>query len=122
MIDFENGSFVKLMKTDSVGKGIDQLLIPGETIIGSYKGIRDSVTFTDRRVIAVNVQGLTGKKKDYTSLPYSKIQAFSVETSGVFEIESELELWFSSIGLVKFEFSGGSDIVKIGQTIAEFVL
>ncbi len=122
MIDFENGSFVKLMKTDSVGKGIDQLLIPGETIIGSYKGIRDSVTFTDRRVIAVNVQGLTGKKKDYTSLPYSKIQAFSVETSGVFDMDSELELWFSSIGLVKFEFSGGSDIVKIGQTIAEFVL
>ena len=122
MIDFENGSFVKLMKTDSVGKGIDQLLIPGETIIGSYKGIRDSVTFTDKRVIAVNVQGLTGKKKDYTSLPYSKIQAFSVETSGVFDMDSELELWFSSIGLVKFEFSGGSDIVKIGQTLAEFVL
>ncbi len=122
MIDFENGSFVKLMKTDSVGKGIDQLLIPGETIIGSYKGICDSVTFTDKRVIAVNVQGLTGKKKDYTSLPYSKIQAFSVETSGVFDMDSELELWFSSIGLVKFEFSGGSDIVKIGQTIAEFVL
>lgn len=122
MIDFENGSFVKLMKTDSVGKGIDQLLVPGETIIGSYKGIRDSVTFTDKRVIAVNVQGLTGKKKDYTSLPYSKIQAFSVETSGVFDMDSELELWFSSIGLVKFEFSGGSDIVKIGQTIAEFVL
>ncbi len=122
MIDFENGSFVKLMKTDSVGKGIDQLLIPGETIIGSYKGIRDSVTFTDKRVIAVNVQGLTGKKKDYTSLPYSKIQAFSVETSGVFDMDSELELWFSSIGLVKFEFSGGSDIVKIGQTIAEFIL
>ena len=122
MIDFENGSFVKLMKTDSVGKGIDQLLIPGETIIGSYKGIRDYVTFTDKRVIAVNVQGLTGKKKDYTSLPYSKIQAFSVETSGVFDMDSELELWFSSIGLVKFEFSGGSDIVKIGQTIAEFVL
>lgn len=122
MIDFENGSFVKLKKTDSVGKGIDQLLIPGETIIGSYKGIRDSVTFTDKRVIAVNVQGLTGKKKDYTSLPYSKIQAFSVETSGVFDMDSELELWFSSIGLVKFEFSGGSDIVKIGQTIAEFVL
>ena len=101
---------------------IYQLLIPGETIIGSYKGIRDSVTFTDKRVIAVNVQGLTGKKKDYTSLPYSKIQAFSVETSGVFDMDSELELWFSSIGLVKFEFSGGSDIVKIGQTIAEFVL
>lgn len=122
MIDFENGRFVKLMKTDSVGKGIDQLLITGETIIGSYKGIRDSVIFTNKRVIAVNVQGMTGKKKDYTSLPYSKIQAFSVETSGVFDMDSELELWFSSLGLVTFEFTGGSDIVKIGQAIGEFIL
>ena len=73
-------------------------------------------------MIAVNVQGVTGKKKDYTSLPYSKIQAFSVETSGVFDMDSELEMWFSSVGLVKFEFTGNSDIVKIGQAIGEFVL
>lgn len=122
MIDFENGSFIKLMKSDSAGKAVEQLLIPGETIIGSYKGIRDSVTFTNKRVIAVNVQGLTGKKKDYTSLPYSKIQAFSVETSGVFDMDSELELWFSSLGLIKFEFTGSSDIVAIGQAISSFIL
>lgn len=122
MIDFKNGSFVKLKKTDSLPQGIDALLIPGETIIGSYKGIRDSVTFTDRRVISINVQGVTGKKKDYTSLPYSKVQAFSVETSGVFDLDSELELWFSGIGLVKFEFTGSSDIVSIGQTIGTFIL
>lgn len=122
MIDFENGSFVKLMKSDSAGKAVEQLLIPGETIIGSYKGIRDSVTFTNKRVIAINVQGLTGKKKDYTSLPYSKIQAFSVETSGVFDMDSELELWFSSLGLITFEFTGNSDIVEIGQAIGSFIL
>lgn len=122
MIDFENGSFVKLMKSDSAGKAVEPLLIPGETIIGSYKGIRDSVTFTNKRVIAINVQGLTGKKKDYTSLPYSKIQAFSVETSGVFDMDSELELWFSSLGLITFEFTGNSDIVEIGQAIGSFIL
>lgn len=122
MIDFKNGSFVKLKKTDTVADGINQLLVPGENIIGCYKGIRDSVTFTDKRVIALNVQGMTGKKKDYTSLPYSKIQAFSVETAGVLDLDSELELWFSTLGLVKFEFTGSSDIVKIGQTIGGFVL
>lgn len=65
---------------------------------------------------------MTGKKKDYTSLPYSKVQAFSVETSGVFDLDSELELWFSSVGLVKFEFTGNSDIVRIGQVIGGFIL
>lgn len=122
MIDFKNGSIFKLKKADGAGREVEQLLISGETIIGSYKGVRDSVTFTNKRVIAVNVQGVTGKKKDYTSLPYSKIQAFSVETSGVLDMDSELELWFSSIGLVKFEFTGNSDIVRIGQAIGSFIL
>lgn len=122
MIDFENGSVFKLKKSDGSGKEVEPLLIPGETVIGSYKGIRDSVTFTNKRVIAVNVQEMTGKKKDYTSLPYSKIQAFSVETSGVFDMDSELEMWFSSIGSVKFEFTGNSDIVRIGQAISSFIL
>ena len=76
-------------------------MIPGEEIIGCYKGLRDYVTFTNKRVIAVNVQGMTGKKKDFTTLPYSKIQAFSIETSGVFDLDSELELHFSGLGLVK---------------------
>lgn len=122
MIDFKNGSFVKLKKADSAAEAVNDLLIPGETVIGSYKGIRDSVTFTNKRVISVNVQGMTGKKKDYTSLPYSRIQAFSVETAGVLDLDSELELYFSGLGLVKFEFSGNSDIVKIGQAIGSFVL
>ncbi len=122
MIDFKNGNIFKLKKSDDAGKEVSRLLVPGETVIGSYKGIRDSVTFTNKRVIAVNVQGVTGKKKDYTSLPYSKIQAFSVETAGVFDMDSELELWFSGLGLVKFEFTGASDIVNIGQAIGSFVL
>lgn len=122
MIDFENGSVIKLRQSDHIGKEIEQLLIAGETIIGSYKGVRDSVVFTNKRVIAINVQGVTGKKKDYTSIPYSKIQTFSIETSGVFDLDSELELWISGVGLVKFEFTGSCDIVNIGQAIASFIL
>lgn len=122
MIDFQNGSFVKLKKSNSTPQDLDALLIPGEEVIGTYQGMRDYVTFTTKRVISVNVQGMTGKKKDYTSLPYSKVQAFSVETSGVFDMDSELELYFSSIGKIKFEFTGASDIVAIGKTIGQFVL
>lgn len=124
MIDFKNGSVIKLKKSAgaSVENEIAPLLISNETIIGAYKGVRDYVVFTNKRIISVNVQGLTGKKKDYTSLPYSKIQVFSIETSGVLDFDSELELYFSSVGKVKFEFTGSSDIVKIGQLIAEFVL
>lgn len=122
MIDFKNGSFVKLRKGNVNTADVEKLLIQGEQIIGKYAGIRDYVIFTNKRVISVNVQGMTGKKKDFTSLPYSKIQAFSVETSGVLDLDSELEIYFSGLGKVVFEFSGESDIVKIGQMIGEFVL
>ena len=90
--------------------------------MGEYQAIRDYVIFTNKRVIAVNVQGVTGKKKDITTLPYSKIQLFSIETSGVLDWDSELDLYFSGVGLLKFEFTGGSDVVNIARTISEYLL
>ena len=124
MIDFRNGSFVKLkqIKTEDGLKTVLPLLIGGEQVLSAYRGIRDLVVFTNKRVIAVNIQGVTGKKKDFTSLPYAKISAFSVETSGVLDIDSELQLWYSGIGKVFFEFSGSSNIVQIGQIIATYTL
>ena len=55
-------------------------------------------------------------------MPYSKISVFSVETAGTFDFDSELELYFSGVGRVKFEFSGRSDIVRIGNLISQYTL
>ena len=123
MIDFQNGLIFKLKKTDSsAAQGAAPRFVDGESVIGCYKAIRDYVVFTNKRIISVNVQGVTGKKKDYTSIPYSKVQVFSVETSGVLDMDSELELYISSVGKIKFEFTGASDIVRIGQIIGNYVL
>lgn len=124
MIDFQNKSIIKLSKIDpnTVAGNVIPLLVPGENIIAAYKAMRDYVVFTDKRLISVNVQGVTGKKKDFTSLPYAKIQVFSVETAGTFDLDSELEMYFSGLGRVKFEFSGANDIVQIGQLIGSFIL
>ena len=65
---------------------------------------------------------ISGKKKDYSSLPYAKIQAFSVETAGSFDLDSEMELWFSGLGKVKLEFGGSVDIRGICKFIGDFVL
>ena len=124
MIDFNNASFFKLNRVgnDAFSSQITPILIDGETILSSYKGIRDGVVFTNKRIIAINVQGITGKKKDFTSMPYSKIQLYSVETSGVFDMDSELELWFSGVGKVKFEFTSNSNVSEICKSISNFVL
>ncbi len=124
MIDFANGALFKLSPVDprEIGPAIVPILIQGETIVSAYKAIRDFVVFTNKRLIAVNVQGMTGKKRDFTSLPYAKIQAFSIETAGTFDLDSELDLWFSGLGKVRLEFKGQVDIRHLGQMIASFVL
>ena len=122
MIDFKNGSFFKLKESADYGTMVAELLIPGETILNAFRAMRDGVVFTDKRVIAVNVQGITGKKRDFTSLPYSKIVAFSVETAGTFDLDAELELYFSGLGKVKFEFTGQTNITEIAKVIGAFVL
>lgn len=123
MIDFKNGSIFKLKKVENgFAKDVEPLMVAGEEVIGCYKAIRDYVVFTNKRVIAVNVQGVTGKKKDFSSLPYSKLQAFSVETAGVIDLDSELELYYSGLGRVKFDFTGSSDIISIGQAIGGYIL
>lgn len=124
MIDFKNGSLFKLSPADpqQIGPAVAPLLIAGEQVVSAFKTVRDSVVFTNKRLITVNVQGMTGKKTDYTSLPYSKIQAFSIETAGTFDLDSELELWFSGLGRVRLEFRGRVDIRHLGQLIGGYVL
>lgn len=122
MIDFQNGSIFKLKQNDEYATKVGDLLLPGEQIIGAFKALRDGVVFTDKRIIAVNVQGITGRKKDFTSLPYSKIVVFSVETAGSFDLDSELEMYFSGLGKVKFEFTGQTNVVEIAKVIGSFAL
>lgn len=122
MIDFNNKVLFKLKKNIEYAEKVEQLLLDGEEIIDSYKAMRDGVVFTNKRIIAVNVQGITGSKKDYTSLPYKNIVAYSVETSGTFDLDSELELYFSAVGKVKFEFSGNTELLEISKYISQHVL
>ncbi len=123
MIDFQNGKVFKLGRDDDAhSKEIEPLLIPGEEAIGSYTVVRDYVVFTNKRIISVNKQGVTGTRKDFTSMPYNRIVAFSVETAGLLGYDGDLELFFTGLGRVRFEFTGSSDVVAIGQAISRYVL
>lgn len=124
MIDFQNASFVKMRPAQNTeyAQWVMPMFVEGEYVIGMYQAMRDGVVFTNKRIIAINVQGMMGKKKDFTSLPYSKIQAFSVETAGVFDLDSELELYFSGLGKVKFEFSANSNVTDICKMLSDYVL
>ena len=125
MIDFNSQGFfarLKKVKNDDFGNIINDFLIAGEIVIGAYRSIRDGVVFTNKRIIAINIQGLTGKKQDYTSIPYGKISTVSLETAGFLDLDSELEIYMSGVGKVKFQFTGSTDVKEICKAISQYAL
>lgn len=104
-------------------KDYGQLLAEGETIEVGFKVIRDTFIFTDKRLILVDVQGLTGKKTEYLSIPYGRITRFSIETSGHFDLDAELKLWIGSDPTpMKKTFNKKVNIYDLQKILAGHVL
>ena len=80
-----------------------------ENVVLEFNAPRDVLAVTDRKIIAVDVQGITGKKKEVLIIPFSKISAFSTETAGTFDLDLEVKIWASGIGLVEFTFVKGTE-------------
>ena len=119
-MSFENKKIIALQE-EPAGSGSEQydyLLMPGEQVMIEFKSIRDRLVFTSQRMIAIDIQGLRGKKTEFLVLPYSKITAFSVETAGTFDLDSELKIWCSGLGELQFEFFKGTDIRRLAQIIS----
>ena len=126
MMDFAKDTIFKLHKVEAerINKNVAAILIAPEHVIGVYKTIRDEVIFTDHRIIAVDVQDITGKRQEITTIPYSKIQYFGIQTPGMVELipDAELTLYFADGHHLIFEFRGANDVLEIGREISEFML
>lgn len=124
MIDFKNSSVYKLKPIDNedAREEFYAFLIENESIFATFKTIRDQVVFTNKRVIAANVQGIMGSKVEYTSIPFRKINTFSIETSGTLDLDCEIQLYVSELGRVDFEIKGNFDIVGFNKLISKYVL
>lgn len=126
MINFnKNSAFdLKPISISDVRSDVNGLLIEGEEIVMAFKTVRDQLLFTNKRIISIDVQGITGKRKSFSTLPYSKIQFFAIQTPGFAEIipDSELYIQYANGFSANFEFKGQTDIGKIGRLISEYVL
>ena len=101
---------------------VNDLLVTGEIALAAYKTFRDAAIFTNKRLIVRDAQGLTGKKVEIYSLPYSSIFMWSSENGhGIFNVNSEIELW-TKAGHIKVNLSKGLDVRRIDKLIAEAVL
>lgn len=97
------------------------LLVQGEEAIAAYKTIRDSAIFTNKRLIVRDAQGITGKKVEIYSLPYSSINMWSTENAGTIDFNAEVELW-TRAGHIKINLKKGIDVRRFDRLIAEALL
>jgi Bacterial PH domain len=83
------------VNTKEVKEELNNILADNEEVESAFKLVRDLIIFTDKRLLMVDKQGLTGKKVDYHSVPYKSISHFSIETAGTFDLDAELKIWIS---------------------------
>lgn len=113
-----NASEVSLNKIqDEYGR----LLGSNEQIEKAYKLIRDMMIFTNKRLIIIDKQGMTGKKVEYHSIPYRAITNFKVETAGHFDLDAELKIHVSGMSMpIEKTFSSGCNIYEVQAILAEY--
>jgi len=99
------------------------VMAPHERLEKAFKIFRDLYLFTDKRLLLVDKQGMTGSKVEYMSLPYRSITRFCIETAGTFDADSELKIWISgSPEPITKQFGKGSNIVEVQKVLATYVL
>ena len=80
---------------DDVTAELSDILAGSEIVASAYKLIRDMLVITNKRVIFIDKQGMTGKKVSYQSIPLKSVTQYIVETAGTFDTDSELKLCVS---------------------------
>ncbi|KQP61260.1 cytoplasmic protein [Methylobacterium sp. Leaf399] len=105
-----------------IDRQLDGVLTDGETVSIAFKLIRDLIVFTDRRLILVDKQGITGRKVSFLTVPYRAITSFSVETAGSFDMDSELKVWVSGrVDPIQKTLKRGANVMAIQKAIASSI-
>lgn len=105
-------------------KDYGKLLTTDERIEIGFKLIRDVFIFTNKRLILVDKQGITGKKVEYLSVIYKSISRFSIETAGHLDLDAELKIWISGEAApsISKRFNKQVNIYDVQQVLADHVL
>lgn len=110
-----------LQREIPIPSDVSSLLVQGEEAVAAFATFRDAAIFTTKRLIVRDAQGISGKKVEIYSLPYSSILMWSSENAGVIDWNSELELW-TKAGHIKVKLGKGADIRRLDALIGWAVL
>ncbi len=104
-------------------KVLANTLVEGEQVEKAYKVVRDMFVFTNKRLILIDKQGVTGSKIEMISIGYSKITKFSKESAGHFDLDAELKIWVGSDPTpISKDFKSGDNINDVYRIISQYAL
>ena len=107
---------------NEISQSLKDIVYDGEEILYAFSYVRDMILFTTGRILFIDKQGVTGKKKEFLTIPYKSISRFSIETSGHFDDDSEIKIWISGMDEpITKEFSGDKNVNEIQKLMARFV-
>ncbi len=102
-----------------VGQAHGHALLDDEDVMFAFKTVRDFTVLTTWRILHINVQGFTGSKKSYLTIPYRSINAFSVETAGTFDLDAEIKIFLSGHPPIEFNIGRDADVKGLQTWLAK---
>ncbi|WP_182199324.1 PH domain-containing protein [Paraliobacillus salinarum] len=87
------GNYSEVSK-DELHNQYGQYLMPDEKIEMGFKLVRDTFIFTEKRLILLDHQGVTGKKTRIHSISMDSIFDVTIETAGTGFDDSELTIHY----------------------------
>ena len=105
-----------------------RFLHPSEQLQFCVKTFRDVAAFTDKRILIVDRQGITGKKVEYFCVPYRSIVTYAIETAGTLDLDAEIKLVLSGGIVLELNFFKDKEIqmeellFQVYDLITQYVL
>ncbi|MBQ2026040.1 MAG: PH domain-containing protein [Paludibacteraceae bacterium] len=107
---------------DEIKAQFENVLVENENIEAAFSLFRDKMVFTNKRIIFLDKQNVTGSKKEYLSVPYHAISVFSVESAGTFDADAEIKLWVRELGQITKKVGKNTDTLQIQKILASSIL
>ena len=100
----------------------ENVLVENENIEAAFSLFRDKMVFTNKRIIFLDKQNVTGSKKEYLSVPYHAVSVFSVVSAGTFDADAEIKLWVKELGQITKKVGKSTDTMQIQKILASYIL
>ena len=124
MTDAKDCELTLLKQADNkvFSSSIDPMLIPDEMICRTYQFLAFGVVFTNRRIVIIKPGEIIKAQTEYISLPFNRIQAYSIAASKGHGLNNELTIWCTGLGSIKMGFASKAAAFEASEIISMYVL